>query len=421
MIADKLQKLPHQYHWVLADSALLLAITNNRPIVRGVQGHRLSALVKMGQYVGLIWPLLWVVSMVELISLLRWQRKAQNEYRQYHDYPAHFFVGFGAGPEDHFFKQYFEKHDGKVGKLHQLKIESLAVWHVVGIISGLRSLLQALYTARLAVAALPVELISRRTDFLTYVGMRAGYYAYMRAWFETLKVNSQLEDVAFISADTAAFAASDAGLPTCYLQHGMTRHSTILPAFARVEALTADEAAHIRRRLPESQITLCPSTKRAIEPTQMAKTILIASIYGDHAYISLIIPFISWANARKLPLRVRPHPCEKGTFWNGYEVNKIVTIEKNDVDFFETIYRLRPRLVVSWYSTAMEDALKCGVIPLSVCAEDDRHVADMVYPLFQRCLRWPQDEQIIERLLEDDEYYVKVLCRLREGWDGERE
>lgn len=420
-ISEALYKLPIRYHWVLADSALLQAIASNKPVVRGVQGSRLSGLVNISQHIGLIWPLLWLVSIVELIRLLRRQRKStQNGVCQGQDYPAHFFVGFGAGPEEHLFKQYCEKHAGKVGRLNQIKVESYAVWHSVSIVSGLRSLLQALSVARMAVAALPIELASRRADFFTYVGMRVGYYAYMRAWFEALKVkaNSQLEGIAFLSADTAAFAAVDAGLPTSYLQHGMTRHSTLLPAFIRVEALTADEAAHIRHRLPGSQVTVDSQARFAIVPSQMAKAILIASIYGDHKYFAPIVPFIGWINARKVSVRVRPHPCENSTFWHGYEIDGIVTIEKNDADFFEAISRLRPRLVVSWFSTAMEGALRCGVIPVSICADDDRNVVDMVYPLFRRCVRWPQDEQVIDRLLEDDEYYAMVLTCLREGWNG---
>ena len=422
MLADKLQKLPAQYHWALADGSLLQAISRNEPMVRGIRGSRLGGLVKVSQRLGLVWPLLSLVGVVEFIRLLLRQRvSTRNESSQDGHYPARFFVGFGAGQEEELFSRYCEKQGGMVGRLDQVNVGSFSVWHCVGIVPGLRSLARALAVARMALAALPPELAPWRADFLTYVSMRVGYFAYMRAWFEVLKVkaDSHLEEIAFLSADTAAFAAADAGLPTCYLQHGMIRHSTLLPAFIRVEALTAADAAFIRHRLPKTRITTHSQSRQTLVPSQMAREILVASIYyPDTEYILRIMPFICWANTMKVPIRVRPHPCEDGTFWPGYETAGHVTIEKSDVGFFHAIDRLQPRLVVSWFSTALVDALECGVIPVTVCADEDRSVADMIYPLFQRCLRWPQDAESIARLLDDDEFYASVLSRLREGLSG---
>ena len=419
MLADKLQKLPAQYHWALADGSLLQAISRNEPMVRGIRGSRLGGLVKVSQRLGLVWPLLSLVGVVEFIRLLLRQRvSTRNESSQDGHYPARFFVGFGAGQEEELFSRYCEKQGGMVGRLDQVNVGSFSVWHCVGIVPGLRSLARALAVARMALAALPPELAPWRADFLTYVSMRVGYFAYMRAWFEILKTKTgtRLDEVAFLTGYIPAFAAVDVGLSTCYLQHGMIGYSTLLPAFIRVEALTADEAAFMRRRLPNAHVTMCLLPRPTLIPSQMAREILVASIYGDTEYISRIMPFIFWANAMKVPIRVRPHPCEDGTFWPGYETAGHVTIEKSDVSFFHAIDRLQPRLVVSWFSTALVDALECGVIPVTVCADEDRSVADMIYPLFQRCLRWPQDTESIERLLDDDEYYTSVLSRLREGF-----
>ena len=423
MLADNLQKLPAQYHWALADGALLQAMSRNEPVVRGVRGGLLGGLVKVSQYFCLAWPLLSLVGMVELIRLLLRQRvSTRNGNRQDIHYPACFFVGFGAGKEDELFSQYCEGQAGRVERLNQLNVGSFSAWHCVGIVPGLRSLVCVLAVARMALAVLPPECAPWRAEYFTYIGMRAGYFAYMCAWFEILKTKTgtRLEEVAFLTGYIPAFAAVDAGLPTCYLQHGLIRHSTLLPAFMRVEALTTDEAAFIRQRLPGTRVTTHARSTHALIPSQMEREVLVVSIYeipesGGTEYLSRIMPFIGWAHTMKVPVRVRPHPCEDGTFWPVYETAGHVTIEKCDEGFLQAIARLQPRLVVSWFSTAMHDALMCGVIPVSVCADDDRHVADMVYPLFQRCLRWPQDADSIARLLDDDEYYAFVLSRLREG------
>lgn len=422
LIIDKLQASPQQYRWVYGDSALLQAISRNEPIVRGIRGRLLGGLVKVSRRLGLVWPLLRLMGILEIIGLLLRQRATtRNGNSQNNNYPERFFVGFGAGKEEVLFKQYCENHSGKVGRLNQIDISSFSVWHRVGIGSGFRALVSALAAARMAITALPAEINPWRADFFTYVGMRIGYFAYMRAWFEILKIKSgtSLDEVAFVTGDIPAFAAVDSGFATCYLQHGMIRLSVVLPSFNRVEALTADEAVFMRHRLPKLHVTQHLSFMCRLELSQLKRGILVASIYGDTEYLSIITPFILWANAMKVPLQVRPHPCENSTFWQGYLAVGQVTIEKCDEDIYQCIARLCPRLVVSWFSTAVFDALECGVIPVTVCTDDDRNVADMVYPLFKRCLRWPDDVDSITRLLNDDEYYATVLFRLREGLSGD--
>jgi hypothetical protein len=413
----KLQRMPAQYHWVLADEALLLAISRGEPIMRGIRGRRLSGLVKASQRLGLLWPLLLLVGMVELVRLLLRQRTSpRNEVCREADYPMRFFVGFGAGPEEQFFKLYCEEHPGKVARLDQIDISSFAYWHHVGVIQSIRALAHALATARKAVTALPFELTPWRSDFLTYAGMRAGYFAYMSTWFEILrtKAGAHLEEIVFLAADTAAFAAADVKLPICYHQHGLISYN-IQPDFTRVASLTSDEATFLQEVLPKARINLCPGQEPTLTPRKMTREILLASIYGDTNYMSSITPVIAWARMMKTPLRVRPHPCEKNECWTEYEAGGVLTIERTDTDFIQAMNRIRPRLVVSWFSTALAEALEYGVVPITVCAEDDRYVAGTVYPLFRRSLRWPQDVDTMARLLDDDKFYASVISRLREG------
>lgn len=414
-LSATLQKLPTQYHWVLANEALLSAISRGEPVAWGIRGRRLRGLVNVSQKLGFLWPLLWLVGAVELSKLLIQQCKStRNGIRRTADYPARFFVGFGAGPEELILKIYSESHPGNVGRLDVFNAGSFADWHRVRFMPGLRALAHALAAARMAVAALPPELAHWHSNFLTSAGMRAGHFAYMHAWFEILKTKaySHLEEIVFLAGDTAAFAAADVDLPICYLQHGFIQYS-ILPEFTRIEVLTTDEAAFMKEALPQAHISLRPQQSHALVPTQLTREILVTSIYGDSNCMSRIAPVIAWASAMKIPIRVRPHPCEIGAFWSGYEANGIVSIEKGDAGIIQAINRLRPRLVVSWFSTTLAEALELGIVPVTVCADDDRDVKDTVYPIFQRCLRWPQDSGIVMRLLDDDELYASVLSRLR--------
>ncbi len=420
MLLEKLQRLPAQYHWVFADGALLNAIIHNTPVGRGKRGRQLTGMVKLACRFALAWPFIWLVSVVEfLILFFRQRRSIRNGKNKIVDYPAYFFVGFGAGNEEKIFQLYSEQHKGRgVGRLDETDIATFADWHTVGLKDGLVSLFSALTVAKQAIDVLPPELIEWRIDFLTHIAKQGGYFAYMHAWFSILEVKQKgrVNEVAFLSAFTPAFAAAVTGISTCYLQHGMIRHSTLLPNFTTVIALTEDESAFMQKRLPQAQLTVRKQVRPAILPALMARSVLIASIYGEVAYLSQILPFLEWLHALPVPVKVRPHPCENGLFWAEHELSGAVSIEKNDPGFYSALERLKPRLVVSWFSTALDDALMSGVIPVSVCSDDDRSVSDMVYPLFQRCLRWPTDRETIRHLLgEDNAYYEKVLLRLRKG------
>lgn len=331
-----------------------------------------------------------------------------------------FFVGFGVGKEEELFLHYSEKRTNGVGRLHQYKLDTFAVWHRVGIVPGLRSFFYALAVAKKSVAVLPSELCNRHVDFLTHIGSKVGYYSYMRSWFEILSIRAgaNLEEVAFSCQNMAAFAAVDVGIRTAYLSHGVINRCEVLPAFTTVSALTTYDAAFISHRLPKAHVRVYSPSRQTLTPSQMAREILITSCPngGDANYMLSAIPLVYWANTMKVPVRVRLHPSEDATFfWSNYEEAGLVTIEKADVDFFKAIDRLRPRLLASWVSTTLADVLACGVIPVSVSVDDDIYVAELVYPIFQRCLRWPQDFESIERLLDDDEYYASVLSRLRAG------
>ncbi|MDP2761561.1 MAG: hypothetical protein Q8O64_14425 [Sideroxyarcus sp.] len=421
LILEKLQSLPSRYHWALGDGQLLLAVYGNKPMVRTGRGARLGILVKLSQHFGMVWPLLTLVGMVELIKLLLRQHvSVRNRSRKDGNYPARFFVGCGVPNDEKLFLRYSEKQSAGVGRLHQHKIESFAVWHRVGIMSGFRSLFYAVVVARMAIAALPAELASWRVDFLTHIGSKVGYVAYMRSWFDILSIRAgiYLEEVVFTGQNMAAFAAVDVGIRAGYLQHGMITRCEILPAFTSIMALTTSEAAFMRHRLPKAHVTMYSQSRQTLVPSQMAREILIAACPAgyDVRYMLSVMPLVRWATTKKIPIRVRLHPSEDDScFWSSYEEAGLVTIEKDDVDFFQAIDRLRPRLLVSWVSATLADVLECGVIPVSVSVDDDIHVAELVYPLFQRCLRWPKDFESIERLFDDDEYYASVLSRLRAG------
>lgn len=421
IIEEKLQSLPSKFHWAYADSLLLQSIAQGKPVQRGASGIRLHSLVQYFSYLRLAYMLLFVVGMVELGKLLMQQRRSvhlNDESSSAYfteNYPSFFFVGFGAGSEDKLFAEYSAAAGIQVARINQVEAETMGQWHRVSLVQGVLELIRSIFQARQAILNLPDEYKGREDDFLTFIGMRLGQYSFASAWFMQLKATApNISEVCFLSPDTQAFAAVNAGLPTRFLQHGLIRHSLIFPAFAYIDALTHDEVRHFRMRLPDAEIQLkrqitCPVVERDVN------CILVASIYGKRNEMQRIAPFLEYAAHKGLSIHVRPHPCEDKKFWQESDFPFEINIDDSDISFDDALDRLKPALVVSWFSTALVDSLYRDVIPVSVSALDDSSVEDMVYPLFKRCLHWPEQSEALESVLSSSESYENVLADLKAG------
>lgn len=419
----ELQHLPSKLQWAVGDSFLLQSIAQGKPARRGSAGTRLSTLVRVFAHLRMEYLLLFLVGAAELVKLLLKQGRVARQgglprsglaERQY---PSFFFVGFGAGSEEQLFADYCAEKSAPVARIDQTKVETMGKWRRVGVIEALASLLHALALARQALASLPREFLPWEKDFLTFVGMRLGYFSFAYAWFRQLKASAPIvKEVCFLSADTAAFAAVNAGLPTRYLQHGLVRHSLVLPDFDQVDALTHDEGLHFRRRLPKADIKLTRPVMPVVVPRQ-PHSLLVASIYGHHDEMRRILPFLEFAAQRGMTIHIRPHPCEDRSFWLKGVFPFSFTLEEGDATFDAALDRLQPTMVVSWFSTALVDALYRGVIPVSVCARDDQNIQDMVYPLFEHCLHWPGDLDVLGQIISDQGFYKATLTGLRTGME----
>lgn len=419
--ADSLQNIATPYLWTVADSALLQTIFQHTLLQRGESGTRLNKLVKLFVKFKIVYILLFFVGLFSILKIFKEQKyksKTVNEPvigKPNANNPSRIFVGFGAGAEETFFAAYCSETSAPVARFDQTKMNSMCQWHRVSVGQVIATLLHSLKLVRLALASLPAEFRPSRNDFLTFIGIRLGYYSYLSAWFAQLKSSSsEITEVCFLAADTAAFAAVNAGFPTRYLQHGLIRHSLVLPAFSRVDALTHDEVLHFRNRLPRATVHLARPILKPLTPIK-PPCILVASIYGLHEGMRLILPFLVFASQLGLQVHVRPHPREDRSFWASGELPFSVLLDDSDASFDAALERLRPALVVSWFSTALVDALYRGLIPVSVSARNDLNIQDMVYPLYRHSLHWPSDQHELETILSDDAAYAGTLSRLRVG------
>jgi hypothetical protein len=126
-----------------------------------------------------------------------------------------------------------------------------------------------------------------------------------------------------------------------------------------------------------------------------------------------IEPLLYWAKENSIPIRVRLHPAENlNYFWSSYVKAGLVTIEPKAEEFFGAIYRLKPRLFISWVSTTLTDIVHCGIMPITMSESTDLRAAELVYPVLERCLVIGNNFELLGRLLDDDLYYENIVKKL---------
>ncbi len=365
---------------------------------------------------GIEWQLIYIVGLFVMINMLVAQLFVINQKREIdQDYPAAFFVGFSVMKNDQIYLDYCGKTSEVVGKLNQYNIESFARWCRVNFQMGMYFLAYSITIAKKAIASMPSELAGRREDFLAHIASKLGYYAYMRSWFHMVhRINPRLKEIAFSCQNIASFAAVDEGIHTIYFSHGLLSHAELLPAFNKVTVISDAEMEFVKRRLPDSSVATYLNQVEKLDPSQMLREVLICSCPSSgNKYMSNIITFLDFAKIENIKVRVRLHPSENyNVFWHKYQEAGLVSIEVCDINVHHAIVRLKPRLVLSWGSTTLIDALDHGVIPINAIQDNDLLAMELVYPVCGRSLSLDHHFKSLSKLFYDDDYYNYVLSKL---------
>jgi hypothetical protein len=226
-------------------------------------------------------------------------------------------------------------------------------------------------------------------------------YAYFHAWFDMLglKIGPELRVGFGAASTTVSYPAVRSGVWCSYYPHGLLARTVVFPEFSEVLCSNRFEADHIRTRLPRAVIRVeCQS----FEPVETEQFAAIASGYLDDPDSEVCRSFLEWARKEGLPIFVREHPRirpELAERWRGVP-GVVATSVEGSVDDF--IQRYRPRLMATWYSTTILDALSRGVLPVALCGVEPNGVI----PIGEISISWPKEEARLRDLLGD-----RISCR----------
>ena len=421
-LVELVQKLPQEYRWVFNEKNTLMAIYLEKPTAHNRKMALLKLLIKYSRMFGIEWQLIYSVGLLIMIKMLVAQvfftdKKAKISQ----DYPAAFFVGFNVVKNDQIYLDYCRETSGAVGKLDQVNVGSFFRWYRVNFRTGMYFLGYSTTLAKKAIAAMPSELADRREDFLTHIASKLAVYTYMRSWFHMARrINPSLKEIAFSCQNIASFAAVDEGIHTNYYSHGVLSHAELLPNFNKVTVISNAEMEFVKRRLFDSSVSTYINQIDKLQPFQMLGGVLICSYpSSENKHMSNIMTFLDLARAERIKVSVRLHPSENdNVFWHKYQEAGLVSIEFCDISFRDALVRIKPRLVLSWGSTTLIDALDNGVIPVNASQDDDNIAIEMVYPANQRSLSLDDHLTVLPKLFHDNDYYNYVLSKL---YDDEAE
>lgn len=405
-LAASIQKLPVDIRWLHAVPDVIQSLACGTCLKFGSRTRLAAVLVSVTIVPSLARLVVCAGSLALLLNAHRSQVRSKASIALY---PS-IFVGVGALRERGLIEALKRERAGQVSFLNETSLGSFSairridwrdLWHEWRMV--VKSAWRQLGDKEPSVGLPP---FNRRIEFLT----KAHRYAYLRAWFRQIKMHYAVrEPIVFSAASVVSFAAVSVGMRSVYHLHGFQRRSLVYPDFEEIRCFTGVEAAHMARRLPAARITV---NAEPCTPINTKRAVAIAGCYGQSLGLDACASFIAAAKEYDIPVVIRPHPLDRSGFFERWRSDGKVAFCDTSNSFDEFLEQTRPRLLLSWFSTALFDALRRGVVPVTVETEAWRP-DDTVFPFQEISLRWPEERPRVFAFLSNDVDRQEFLAERR--------
>jgi hypothetical protein len=260
------------------------------------------------------------------------------------------------------------------------------------------------------------RLIFRITNFIIYVSI-----------FNSLKkknVNCEIYSggIFFIS-----LASIKNDFKTFYYSHGFIGkfYNILYPKFNCTYVFSNEEKKILKKNNPNMNISVY-NYKRI---TNHVNTIIIYIRGNDNnindkkgfeIYRNLINFFIS----EKYKIYVKLHPLYAGKYFNKNN-NDFTVIKKKYINNSELLNDIKPKFVISWYSSVLAESLYSNIIPINLITSDKIKADEKIkygkkvdilewilYPIEKKTLNWEKDRNKIKQLVNDKNIYQNVIDQL---------
>lgn len=394
-LAAHLQTLPPEIRWLHAQQETIRAKACGLPTRGGPWRRRAERLVMAADHIGLGATAAVAAHMILLIATYIGQFRTMPLVST----KAALFVGIEALREPQLVRQFESLALEPVQQVDERTLTNFSRVGRVGVAALLRETRKVQSEIRSYLdGSAPPHGLDRR-DLLAGFVLVGHRYVYLRAWFRRyVSARRSGQTIAFSAASYVPYAAIAAGARAIYFTHGFQGYALVYPDFSAAYCDNRFEAEHLERRLPGCAVTVTR------EPSGPIKTRRLAAIAGTVCEIwrhELCRSFIAWARASDIPVVVRRHPQDTSGYWDEWRGVTGVSIADGDGELESFLDAYRPRLLATWVSTALLDALAKGVVPVTVDRQDVE-VVDTVYPIRRMSLRWPEEKDVVEVLVDDE-------------------
>ena len=410
-----LYKAPSHLHWALANSGLDNLVMGS-PLEAskfGRQGRLVRRLVGVACILGIPRFAVALVACLEVARLMYQSRGVQAERLPT---TCRILVGFGAGPEKQMWQEFEAESGDPAICLDEVRTETFLVYHRPRTCELFQHIWRASTVAVPFLLNTTLEPVaSNRKNTITYAALRMGKYIMYRTWWQEIE-QSSISQVVFLSCSTPGFACIDAGMEAVeFRQHGLHWKSVLMPAFSTLKMITQVEADWYRQFLPQSKIEVERVSRRVTDHTPR---VLIASVYDTHEAakkqdLVRVQSLVRWAKQNNLRVIIRKHPRETDNFWPTYFPD--LEIDTSQDLFEEAMMRIAPMFVVSWFSTALVDALLANIVAVSIMQATDSRFSNLVFEIPKHCLLWPTAESVMTALVNGHADVASCVSELQKA------
>lgn len=399
--------------WLLDDSQLIQQIARKRPPSPGRRTRILVRVFSLLRASSLAWATIGVIGTV--LTVHGWLRSRRERMSQAH--AENILLGMGAGQEQELLAHLAEGTGTPVAHLDERDIATL------GRVGAPR--LGPAVGKVWRTASLVVERIRRSDD--VHIRQYAPYWLarlailvnrYSIGWSWARYLPDSTARIVFLAPSPVTFAAVDAlkrsRIRIEWWQHGSIVHSSMYPAVDRVYALTRPEASYLGRRCISSTVELYFPKGRPTMISAPTSRVLFLSQYDNDSFrkadqLATLEAVFAWLRERGHEIVVRPHPRESGSFWSTHFPE--VAVQRSPARFLEHLAELRPRLVLSWFSTALVDAVLAGVPGVCLDTVDPTVLDDVVLDFRRIFPVWGRDTQTLHGCLASEPALAACLER----------
>lgn len=416
-LAARIQTLPEAVRWLHAQSDVIHALGSGRLPHRGPRTRIVDLMLAVAAVIGAARISAAMGNLVGLIFIcLR-----QFTVRGIEQPKGVLLVGINALREP-MLARYLEKIRGQqVWQLDERYLISFAKYQRLSLIGLLREWAAVWWqiwpqlTTSSSSGGLPLKYC------LAYLVTFGPSFIYLRLWFRSYleRDNANSGAIGFTTASQASFAAVSARARAIYLTHGFVRRSLVLPEFLEVHCANRFDADHFRARLPSAIVATIPEASRALETRRIA---VIAGDYWENQEFDLCRTFIEWARQIKMPVIIRQHPAYRGSYWDQWRNVDGVEISEKACDIDKFLGEIRPRMLATWFSTTLHDAVMSGIVPVTF-VQDDFQIDDIVYPIREIASNWPAQKAFLASIADDrsqsSAFVAKLLTTVTEDYRPE--